>query len=204
MSVVAPRNAALPLFAVPPYPVRRFSVAEYEKLAEIGLLNEDDAVELLEGWIVRKTTKYPRHDAAIDILNQLLSRMLPDGWFPRCQNALVTSDSEPEPDLVVARGKPSDYWSNHPTPADVALVIEVSESSLRRDRRKRRIYSRAGVSAYWIVNLDADRIEVCTAPESALGEFQRREVVPLATALALQLGDGRVVTLPLDTAFSFA
>src|SRR4051794_26033814 len=123
MSVAPARADAAAIFAVPSFPVRRFTVAEYERMAEIGLLTEDDSVELLEGWIVPKTTKYPRHDTTIDILVQLLGRLLPSGWFLRAQNVLVTSDSEPEPDVVVTRGEPKDYWTKHPRAVDVALVI---------------------------------------------------------------------------------
>jgi Uma2 family endonuclease len=198
---VAPAHSDVAVFGVPSFPVRRFSVAEYERMAEIGLLTEDDSVELLEGWIVPKITKYPRHDTTIDILTQLLGRLLPPGWFLRVQNVLVTSDSEP--DVVVTRGEPKEYWKTHPRGSDVALVIEVSESSLRRDRRKRRIYARAGVPIYWIVNLDANRIEIYSVPDSATGEYQRSEVVPLAAPISFLLDDSASITLPLDTAFSF-
>jgi Uma2 family endonuclease len=130
------------------FPVRRFSVAEYERIGDAGILTEDDSVELLEGLIVEKMTKTPRHDAMIDLLVQLLSRQLPLGWFPRAQNVLVTSDSAPEPDVVVAQGDPQRYWNKHPKAADIALVIEVAESSLQRDRRKRRIYARADIGQF--------------------------------------------------------
>src|SRR5947209_3668082 len=111
-----------------PFPVRRFSVAEYERIGNAGILTEDDSVELLEGLIVEKMTKNPRHDATIDVLVQLLFRLLPAGWFPRVQNVLLTGDSALEPDIVIARGKPQDYGNKHPMAADVALVVEVAES----------------------------------------------------------------------------
>src|SRR5438046_1682334 len=81
------------------FPARRFTVAEYEQIARAGILTEDDSVELLEGFIVEKMTKYPPHDGMIDLLVQLLQRQLPLTWYPRAQNVLVTSDSEPEPDV---------------------------------------------------------------------------------------------------------
>ena len=80
--------------------MRRFSVAEYERIGNTGILTEDDSVELLEGLIVEKMTKNPRHDATIDVLVQLLFRLLPAGWFPRVQNVLLTGDSAPEPDVA--------------------------------------------------------------------------------------------------------
>lgn len=147
---------------IPPFPVRRWSVEQYERFAQLGLLDEDDQLELLDGWIVPKMTKNPRHDATLDIINQQLLPVLPEGWFVRIQNVLLTPDSAPEPDLVVVPGKPRDYMDQHPTGDVVPLVIEVADSSVERDCLKRRIYARAGVNNYWIVNLVDNQIEVQT------------------------------------------
>jgi len=187
----------------PALTVRRFTVAEYLRLHETEILTEDDRVELLEGIVVQKMTRIPRHDAAIDILAQLLRRLLSDNWYVRDQKVLLTNDSAPEPDLVVLRGQPRDYWRKHPTAADAAIVLEVSESSLDRDRRKCRIYSKAGIAIYWIVNLEADCIEVHTQPDPTAGTYQHREVVPLTTPISFALPDGTAVTLPLDVALNF-
>lgn len=191
-------EAELPLEAV--FPSRRFSVAEYEQIGRAGILTEDDSVELLEGLIVQKMTKYPPHDGTIDILAELLWRLLPLGWFPRVQNVFVTEDSEPEPDLVITRGRPQHYLKRHPIAADVALIIEVAESSIHRDRRKRKIYARSGVKQYWIFDLNTGHIEMFTEPDTAAAEFQRKAVVPMGTAASFSLPEGGTVTLPLDTA----
>ena len=182
------------------FPARRFSVAEYEQIGRAGNLTEDDSVELLEGLIVEKTTKYPPHDSTIDILAELLWRLLPMGWFPRAQNVFVTSDSEPEPDLVVTRGRPQNYMKRHPVADEVALIIEVAESSIHRDRRKRKIYARAGVAQYWIFDLNSGHIEMYAEPNAAASEYQRKEVVTMATAVSFLVPVGGAVTLPLDTA----
>jgi hypothetical protein len=203
MSTVVPPIVDSFYFGEPTLPVRRFTVAEYLRLGETGILTEDDRVELLEGVIVQKMTRIPRHDAAIDILAQLLRRLVPDAWYVRDQKVLLTDDSAPEPDLVVLRGQPMDYWSKHPTAADAALVLEVSESSLVRDRRKCRIYARGGIAIYWIVNLDADCIELYTQPNVATGQYEQRQVVPLVAPIAFSLPDGTHVTLPLDMALGF-
>jgi Uma2 family endonuclease len=184
------------------FPVRRFSVAEYEQIGRAGILTEDDSVELLEGVIVEKKTKHPPHDAMIDLLVQLLQQKLPLGWYPRVQNVLITSDSAPEPDVVVVRGEPRQYMQRHPTAADVALVIEVADSSLARDRRKRRIYARAGIGQYWIIDLTFNHIEMFAEPNPAAAEYGRKQVVDLATAVALSLPAGSTVTLPLETVLS--
>jgi Uma2 family endonuclease len=167
-----------PVFAPPPYPVRRFTVAEYEAIARAGILTEDDNVELLEGWIVPKMTKHPPHDSTIDVINYLLGKLLPAGWYVRIQNCTVTSDSVPEPDLAVVRGKPGNYHERHPGGADVGLIVEVADSTVIRDRRKARIYARAGVPLYWIVNLEQRQIEIYSQPtaEGANAAYQSKQV----------------------------
>jgi Uma2 family endonuclease len=167
------------MFAPPPYPIHRFTVAEYEQISRLGILDEDSNVELLEGWIVPKMTKYPPHDGTIDLVQFLLMQMLPTGWFPRVQNVVVTLDSEPEPDIAVVRGRPGDYRGRHPTGADVGLIIEVADSTVKRDRRKAGIYARAGIPHYWIVNLDQRQIETYAQPTGAAAEavYQSRQLL---------------------------
>ena len=114
---VMTNTPALPAI-LPPLPVRRFTVDEYHRLIETGVLGEDDDVELLEGWIVPKMARTPTHDALISfIMNRSLSPRLPSGWFCRGQSAITTTESEPEPDIAVVRGSELDYLSRHPGPA---------------------------------------------------------------------------------------
>jgi Uma2 family endonuclease len=170
--------------------VRRFTVDEYEAIARAGILDEDSNVELLEGWIVPKMTKYPPHDSTIDRLAYLLIRLLPPGWYPRLQNVLVTTDSEPEPDVAIVRGAPGDYSDRHPKGADTELIIEVADSTVARDRRKARIYARAGVPHYWIVNLDDRQIEMYAQPA---GKGQK--AVYRSRQILLRLDDTATVIL---------
>jgi Uma2 family endonuclease len=165
--------------APPPYPIHRFTVAQYEAIGRQGILTEDDNVELLEGWIVPKTTKYPPHDSTIDLLQFLLTKILPLGWYPRVQNVVVTDDSEPEPDVTVVRGRPGDYRRSHPTGTDVGLVIEVADSTVQRDRRKAKIYARAGIPHYWIINLDERQIETYAQPTGGGADavYQSRQLL---------------------------
>jgi Uma2 family endonuclease len=144
---------------------RRFSVAEYHKLIEIGILTEDDNLELLEGYLVHKMSRNPPHDAALQLLQELLPRLLLAGWCLRMQSAITLSSSEPEPDGAVVRGNARSYSSRHPTPADIGVVIEVADATLAGDRiDKGRIYAQAGIACYWIVNLVDRQVEVYTAP----------------------------------------
>jgi Uma2 family endonuclease len=151
---------------LPPVPVRRFTVDEYHQMIQAGILGEDDAVELLEGWIVPKMGRNPPHDTMISvIMTDVFPSRLPKGWFCRGQSAVTTTASEPEPDIAVIRGRARDYFGRHPGPADMALVIEVSDSSLSRDRSlKGRIYAAAKVPVYWIINLVDNLVEVYTDP----------------------------------------
>ncbi|HEU4753780.1 MAG TPA: Uma2 family endonuclease, partial [Armatimonadota bacterium] len=126
---------------------------------------DGDPVELLEGWLILKMSKSPLHSAVADLLRLALEAAVPAGFFVRTQEPVTTADSEPEPDGVVIRGDRRDFLTRHPGPGEIALVVEVADTSLRRDHSlKLRVYARAGIPTYWIVNLVDRRVEVYTAP----------------------------------------
>lgn len=153
------------LFAVPPCPVRKFTVAEYHQMMQAGILTENDSVELIEGWIVPKRPHNPPHDATIDQARELLQASLPAGWRVRIQSAITTAESEPEPDIVVTPGPASRYATRHPEPHEIALVAEVADSSLSFDRGDKCLaYARAAIVCYWIINLVHRQVEVYTDP----------------------------------------
>src|SRR5262249_19731182 len=144
---------------------RRFSVAEYHRLIQVGILTEDDNLELLEGYLVHKMPRNPPHDATLQKLLMRLLRVLPLGWDLRIRSAITLSDSEPEPDSAVVLGNARTYTARHPGPADVGLVVEVADLILPGDRDdKGRIYARAGIVCYWIINLGDRQVEVYTSP----------------------------------------
>jgi Uma2 family endonuclease len=143
---------------------RLFTVDEYHRLGEVGVLTEDDRVELLEGVITPKMMHNPRHDATLTLVEETLRKYLPSGWFIRLQSSMTTADSEPEPDVAIVKGAARDYLRRHPVAADVGLIAEVADSSLLRDRNKARIYARTGVPTYWIVNLVDAQIEAYSQP----------------------------------------
>jgi Uma2 family endonuclease len=176
--------------------MRRFTLDEYHELIRANILTEEDPVELLEGYLVLNMPRSPEHDFAIRTLNTRLVRLVPDTFTVSNQcAATLTDDSEPEPDFTVARGNETTYRGRHPAPADMALVIEVSASSLARDRgEKARIYARAGIPVYWIVNVEDKQIEVLTQP-SGPGDapaYARREVFAVGTSAPVVL-DGVTV-----------
>jgi Uma2 family endonuclease len=156
----------------------RFSVTRYQKMIEAGILTSEDKLELLENYLVLKMGRNPPHDGTIDLVKAELQGHVPLGWLLRSQQAVVLSDSQPEPDFALVRGTRRSYLTRHPDAADVCLIIEIADSSLLRDQRdKTRIYARGGIPCYWIINLVDRRIEVFTQPSGpfpvpAYGSFQ--------------------------------
>lgn len=149
---------------------RRFSTDEYHQLVAAGILREDEHVELLEGVIAQMSPQHERHMKAIVRLNRWLSRALPDTYEVRPQGPLTLDDSEPEPDLAVVLGERPGPSDEHPRSA--LLVVEVSGSSLALDRTvKARIYARAGILEYWIVNVAEQCVEVCRDPDPSAGRY---------------------------------
>lgn len=189
------------LAAMPPEPVRRFSVDEYHRMIQSGILTDEDQVELLEGWIVPKMPRNPPHDGVISLIyNRVVTPRLPAGWFCRGQSAITTSDSEPEPDIAIIRGKEEDYLKRHPRPKDMGLVIEVADTSIRRDRViKARLYARAGIPVYWIVNLSAARLEVHSEPSGATDNpaYAQRKAYPRSRTVPLVLNGKAVAAIPV-------
>ena len=161
-----------------PASLMKLSVARYQKMIEAGILTPDDEVELLENYLVLKVTRNPPHDSVLQRMLRPLLRLIPVKYDLRIQSAITLADSQPEPDGAVVLAEPASYQTRHPSAADVALVIEVADSSLLRDRRdKTRIYARAGIPVYWLVNLVNHRVEVYSAPsgpteEPAYGSVQ--------------------------------
>lgn len=155
----------------------RLNVDEYERLAAAGVL-DDPRVELIDGYLVRKMTKKPPRVVTTERLRKTLEAILCPGWYVREEKPVRLPDfDEPEPDLVVARGGIEDYADRHPGPGDVALSVEVAESSLPRDRRaKLAAYARARVPEYWIVNLEDRVLERYGNPEPSMGRFGSSQV----------------------------
>jgi Uma2 family endonuclease len=188
------------LFGVAPVPTRRFTVAEYHRMIETRILADDDPIELREGWIVPKMPHNAAHDGTIQKIHKRLGRRLPSGWDLRGQSAITTGDSEPEPDLAAVRGDETTYIHRKPQPADVGLAIEVAESSLNHDRNfKGRVYARAGIPHYWIVNLIDNCVEAYSDPDSAASPpaYRSRTDYRPGDQIALVLDGQTVATLPV-------
>lgn len=153
---------------IPPFPVRRFTLDEYHQMLESGILKDRDPYELLNGMIVAKMPQTSPQASASSRLERRLARLLPDAWLLRVGKpvSIPGSDSEPEPDAAVVSGPEDKYDSRHPGPKDVALVAEVSDTSLGKDAgEKLGIYAGAKIPEYWIVNVNERRVEVYSQPK---------------------------------------
>ncbi len=149
-----------------PLPVHRFTVAEYHRMAETGILHPSQRVELIQGEIVDMAPIGRRHLAVVDRLNRSLVLALADQAIVRVQGALRLDDfSEPQPDLVVLRPRADFYAERDAGPADVLLVIEVADTSEPYDGRvKVPLYARAGLQEVWLVDLNAATVTAYRAP----------------------------------------
>lgn len=186
----AGKRKRLNSFVRPPYAVKRWTLEEFRRLVDLGFLSNDDRIELLEGWIVPKMTQYPPHSWALLNAHNILMPGLGTDWHLRSQLPVETSDSEPEPDLAVVRGSIDRYLHRHPTTGEVALIVEIADSSRQKDRRKARIYASIGVPNYWIINLTDRQIEVHSTPNSQKRQYQERRILAEKDRLELNL-DGR-------------
>lgn len=147
----------------------RFSIQDYYRMAEAGVLRPDARVELLDGRIIDMSPIGPLHGGLVKRLSRLFNLKAKGRWVVSTQDPLHLDDhSEPEPDVMLLRPSPDDYTRRHPRPEDVFLLIEVSDSTLDYDREEKLpAYGRAGVSEVWLVNPQEEVIEVYREPHFA-------------------------------------
>jgi Uma2 family endonuclease len=155
---------AIPVWG--PFPLHQMTVDQYESLVESGVFTKHDRFHLINGLLVAKMTKKPPHVVACDLTREALDGLSLAGWHTRHGDPVrLPPDCEPEPDVALVRGTTRDYSDHHPGPADIALVVEVADSSLTDDRKEMAVvYGKAGIPVYWIVNLVDRQVEVYTKP----------------------------------------
>lgn len=172
MSVVVPRL--------------KFSVEQYHRMGESGILPPDCRVELLDGEIVPMTPIGSRHAGCVKRLNRLFSAAFADRAIVQIQDPVILGEfSEPEPDVVLLHNRSDFYSSRHPEAADVYLAVEVGDSSADLDRAvKLPLYAKAGIVELWLVNLVDDCIEVYREPKrgqyTSTTRLERGETVSCA------------------------
>jgi Uma2 family endonuclease len=144
----------------------RFTVDEYYRMAEAGILHEDDRVELIEGEIVEMAPIGSNHASHVDRLAQLLFERIGRHAIIRVQNPIHLGEySELQPDITLLHPRPDFYRTAHPGPEDILLLVEVAETSAAYDREvKASLYARSGIREYWLVDLVSESIEVYRGP----------------------------------------
>jgi len=174
---------------------RRFTRAEYYRMAEVGILRPHDRVELIKGEIVEMSPIGRRHKAFVANIGELLILRLASRALVHVQSGVVLADdTEPEPDVAVLRRRAVPYKEREAHAEDALLVIEVAESSLVYDRStKQRLYAEARIPEYWVVDCAAEAVEVHRDPAPE-GYREVRRLTGPATLALLGFPDVQVTT----------
>jgi Uma2 family endonuclease len=151
--------------AMQPAP-RRFTVNEYHKMGDAGILSEDDRVELIDGEIVEMSPINIPHATCVDLLNMIFAPLLAGRGVVRIQNPIFIDDiNEPQPDVTLLKLRVYREQEQHPGPDDILLLIEVADATVRFDRvEKIPRYARAGIVEVWLVNIPKGIVEVYSDP----------------------------------------
>ena len=158
-----------------PQPMRlRFSVDEYYKMIELGLIKDYEKAEIIDGEMIKKMTIGDRHAAAVNYLNRFFGRTVAENIMVCVQNPLRLTDfDEPEPDIVLSDLTKYD-GKRHPRPSEVILVVEVSDTTLKYDRDvKMKLYAEANIPEVWIVNLPNNIIEIHQDPSNDIYQITK-------------------------------
>lgn len=179
----------------------RLTVAEYHRLGEMAIFDEDSRVELIEGDLIAMPPIGERHAGKIRQLNRLFSARVGAAALVDVQNPVALDrHSEPQPDLALLKPRPDFYESGHPQPEDVLLLLEVSDSTLRYDRDiKVPLYAKAGIPEVWLLDLPGQRLEVYRHP-SAEGYREIRYPASDETIAPVLLPD---LVLPVNNLLQF-
>jgi Uma2 family endonuclease len=163
----------------------RFTVHDYYRMAEAGILHEDERVELLDGEIIEMTPIGSRHSSIVERLNWLFSQRLDlTQTLVRVQDPIrLSPNTEPQPDIAIVAFREDFYRLRHPGPDEVLLLIEVADSSLLYDHEiKVPLYARAGVPEVWVINANASLLDVFRQPSSS-GYLEHRQLDTFANNL---------------------
>lgn len=159
---------------------RRWTTAEYYRMSELGLF-DDERVELLDGEIWTLPAQGTPHFSAVEAAAEICLDAFGDRFAVRRYGPITLEDgTEPEPDVAIVPGSWRDYTGRHPVPAQVRLLVEVSDATLRKDRStKRNDYARAGIADYWIINLVHRQLEVYRDPAPIASGFGYKTLLTL-------------------------
>ncbi|OIP70709.1 MAG: hypothetical protein AUK48_13360 [Oscillatoriales cyanobacterium CG2_30_44_21] len=185
---------------------KRFTIAEYQRLFDLGMLQngaERERTELIRGEITHMAAKGTRHTVCCSNLMSELYKLVNDRAIIRCQDPIfLPPNSSPEPDFVIVRDRPDNYLTGHPTAADILLAIEIADSSLEYDRNiKGALYAEAAIANYWLFNLIDNRLEVYSEPYTdaqGKGNYAQRRYVLESQAVSLNIFPNQDLSLELS------
>lgn len=147
--------------------IKYWSVGEYHRINEVGILNPDERTELIAGQIIMMAAKGTPHVLTLRLLASVLESLLKDrAVFVSTQDPIQLDNfSEPEPDLALVKGSIWDYVDRHPRAEDIYLVVEVAESTLKQDcELKDKLYARSGIADYWVIDIKYRRVHIFQQP----------------------------------------
>ncbi len=175
--------------------IHLWSIADYHQMIEAGILDEDDRVELLEGKVVCMSPQIPFHAASVQRSSRLLFKLLSDRAEIRVQLPVILgNDSEPEPDIAVVRFDAHEYSFRHPEASDIYLLIEVTDSTIAKDRNQKvRIYAKNQVLEYWILDLQKRQVYVFRQQEE--GSYREKLILSSSDNIAIQAFPDAAITL---------
>ncbi len=180
--------------------LRPWTADEYCRMIEVGVIKPDERLELLDGYLVLKMPQNLPHRSAVSRLTTRLAPRLPVAWWLQTQYPISAGIGTPEPDGVILRGSDANYDARVPVAADFGIVIEVSDSTLVLDRSgKGRLYARAGIPVYWIVNVVDRQIEVYADPDATANPptYATRTDYAVGDAVPVVLDGQQVATIPV-------
>jgi len=165
---------------------RLFTTDEYDAMIQVGILTEDDRVELIRGEIVKMPSAGPAHAACVARLTIVFSELLGRRVVPWAQNPVrLPNNSQPEPDMALLKPRSDFYAGKLPAPEDILLAIEVSDTTIETDRKvKIPLYAQSGIAEAWIIDLVGDVVEVYSSLAADSYQQVRR------------MGRGETMTVP--------
>lgn len=178
----------------------RFSVEDFEQMLAVGTF-AGKRVEMIEGQVYEKMVPNPPHDDCLESIDELIRALVPPGWRVRGQSGITLSASVMLPDVCVARGVRHAFARRRPGPTDIALIVEVADTTLADDRGvKAQAYARDGIAEYWIVNIPDRQIEVHTQPSgpTATPAYGHRQDYAAGSSMALTLDGVTVGTIAVN------
>jgi len=187
-----PVNASDPLY--------RITADDFQRMVDAGLLPADRRIYLWDGVLYEKMAKTRAHSIPHAKLYALLAKRLPDGWHVCAEDSLnLDMTKTPLPDLMVLRGSPDDYPKLFPRGTDTALVVEVMNTSKKKDREfHQQACAAAGVPAYWVVDVEARVVWVFSNPSPPGPEYSVQKKVPASGTLEVPLPGHEPICIDVD------